>query len=136
MWLKFIKFNYLLPKMKLFVVWLVKFRSCSVSSRTSLFSLTMSKLQVLWKFLTHNAPIARLFIFMQSRIDRTTICHYISSFEKISIKSSKKSGLLATLVKFNQASNPHLPHQQNFVKTNAQYTPHKMLQSSVNLIAC
>jgi hypothetical protein len=49
----------------------------------------------------------------------TTICHSISSFDKISIKSSKKCDLLATLMKFNQASNSHLPRQQKFVKTNA-----------------
>ena len=39
----------------------------------------------------------------------TTICHYISSFDK-------NSDLLATLVKFNQASNLYLSRQQNFVK--------------------
>jgi len=52
----------------------------------------------------------------------STICHHISSFSKISIKSSKKSGLLATLVKFNQASNPHPPRQQNFVKKYSIHT--------------
>ncbi|ERJ29781.1 hypothetical protein [Campylobacter concisus] len=44
--------------------------------------------------------------------------------------------MLATLVKFNQASNSHLLRQQKFVKTNALYTSYKMLQSSINLIAC
>lgn len=98
------------------------------------------------KFFARNAFAANFFIAKQSRIDRTTreikqkypqdapwqklsilldeprhttICHYISSFDKISIKSSKKCDLLATLMKFDQTSNSHLPRQQKFVKTNA-----------------
>ena len=46
----------------------------------------------------------------------STICRYISSFSKIYTTSSKKGGMLATLVKFNQASNPYPPRQQKFVK--------------------
>jgi len=52
----------------------------------------------------------------------STICRRISSFSKISIKSSKKCGLLATLVKFSQASNPHPPRQQKFVKKHSIHT--------------
>ena len=142
MWLKFIKFNYLLPKM-CSVIRLRNSRSCSLFGRILSFSLTMSKLQVLWKFLSQNSFTANFFIAKQPHIDDTTpcnqakypqdapqqklsilllkprhstICHHISSFSKISIKSSKKCGLLATLVKFNQASNSHLPHQWKFVK--------------------
>ena len=119
------------------------FRFCSFSGRISLFSLTMPKLQVLWKFLSQNSFTANFFIAKQPHIDDTTpcnqakypqdaprqklsilllkprhstICRRISSFDKISIKCSKNSGLLAILVKFNQASDPHLPHQWKFVK--------------------
>ena len=52
----------------------------------------------------------------------STICRHISSFDKISIKCSKKCGMLATLVKFNQASDPHPPRQQKFVKKHSIHT--------------
>lgn len=62
-----------------------------------------------------DAPWQKLSILLDEPC-HTTICHYISSFDKISIKSSKNSDLLATLVKFSQASNSHPPRQQKFVK--------------------
>ena len=147
---------------KVLFICLWNFRFCSFSGRISLFSLTMSKLQALWEFLTHNAFAANFFIVKQAthrphhscnqakyqqdaprqklsilllKPRHFTICRHIGSFDKISIKSSKKSDLFATLVKFNQALNPHSSRQQKFVKTNALYTRHKMLQTSVNLLA-
>ena len=101
---------------------------------------------------THKAPVVKLLISKnrakypqdapQQKLSilllkprHSTICRRISSFSKIYTKSSKKSGMLATLVKFNQALNSHLPRQWKFVKTNALYTRHKMLQASVNLLA-
>ncbi|MBS6287296.1 MAG: hypothetical protein KH433_07910, partial [Campylobacter concisus] len=53
---------------------------------------------------------------------RSTIYRRISSFSKIYTKSSKKCGLLATLVKFNQASDPHLSRQQKCVKKHSIHT--------------
>ena len=62
-----------------------------------------------------NAPQQKLSILLH-KPRRSTICCHISSFSKISIKSSKNNDLLAILVKFNQASDPHLPRQRKFVK--------------------
>lgn len=148
MWLKFIKFNYLLPKIKFFVVWLVKFRSCSVGSRTSLFSLTTSKFKRYENFHSQCTYCKALYFYAvthrlhhsrnqikypqdasQQKLSilllkprRSTICHHISSFDKISIKSSKNNDLLAILVKFSQASDPHLSRQQKFVKKHSIHT--------------
>jgi len=45
--------------------------------------------------------------------------------------------MLATLVKFSQASDSYPPHQQKFVKKERSiYTAYSALQSSVNLLAC
>ena len=94
------------------------------------------------KFLARNALATNFFIFKQPHINKHTLvqpsksihgknfqicCTNLAtppfaavsaSFSKISIKCSKKSGMLATLVKFSQASDPHPPHQQKFVKMN------------------
>lgn len=146
MWLKFIKFNYLLPKMKLFVVWLVKIQDLLGWQQDFIIQPYYVEVTSAMKFFARNAFATNFFIAKQSRIDcttreikqkypqdapwqklsilldeprHTTICHYISSFDKISIKSSKKCDLLATLMKFSQTSNPHLSYQRKFVKTNA-----------------
>ena len=138
MWLKFIKFNYLLPKMKLFVVWLAKIQDLLGWQQDFIIQPYYVEVTSAMKFFARNAFATNFFIAKQSRIDCTTreikqkypqdapwqklsillhkprcstICRRISSFSKIYTKSSKKSGMLATLVKFNQASNSHLPRQ-------------------------
>ena len=132
---------------KVLFICLRNFKFCSLSGRISSFSFTMPKLQALWKIFQNHSQSACYKAFYrqaathrphyscnQAKISKdhprqklsilllkprhSTICCRISSFDKISIKSSKKSDLLATLVKFNQALNPHSPCQQNFVKTN------------------
>ena len=148
MWLKFIKFNYLLPKIKFFVVWLVKIQDLlgwqqdfiiqpyyvEVASAMKILKVARNASTTkasYYQVVTHrpyhscneakypqDAPRQKLSILLL-KPRRSTICRHISSFDKISIKSSKKCDLLATLMKFNQASNPHLPRQQKFVKTNA-----------------
>ena len=142
MWLKFIKFNYLLPKCALLSVWeilgfarfLVGFchlallcRSCKcyekfLISEISATKLLITKLPRIDSITLCNqakypqdAPQQKLSILLL-KPRHFTICRHIGSFDKISIKSSKDSDLLATLVKFNQASNLYLPHQQNFVE--------------------
>lgn len=143
MWLKFIKFNYLLPKIKFFVVWLVKIQDLlgwqqdfiiqpyyvEVASAMKISHSQCTCCKALYFYaVTHRLhhprnqakistdhPQQKLSILLL-KPRHFTICCRISSFDKISIKSSKKCDLLATLMKFNQASNPHLPRQQNFVK--------------------
>ena len=68
-----------------------------------------------------DAPRQKLSILLLKPC-RSTICHHISSFDKISIKSSKNNDLLAILVKFSQASDPHLSRQQKFVKKHSIHT--------------
>ena len=68
-----------------------------------------------------DAPQQKLSILLL-KPRRSTICHHISSFDKISIKSSKNNDLLAILVKFSQASDPHLSRQQKFVKKHSIHT--------------
>ena len=57
---------------KCFFICLRNFRFCSLSGRILSFSIIMSKLQALWKFLTHNAFAANFIITKQSRINCTT----------------------------------------------------------------
>ena len=144
MWLKFIKFNYLLPKSSAFLsAWeiLGLARFLAGFCHLALLCRSCKRYEKFFK-ITRKAPATKLFIAKQPRIDRTTraikqnihrmlhgknfqfYCTNLaappfptySSFSKIYTKSSKKCGLLATLVKFNQASDPHPPHQQKFVK--------------------
>ena len=134
---------------KVLFICLRNFRSCSFLGRILLFSFTMSKLQALWKFLVCDTSATKLLVAKPPRIDRTTrvikqninrmlhsknfqfYCSNLatppfasisSSFGKISTKCSKKGGMLATLVKFSQASNSHLSRQQNFVKKRSIHT--------------
>ncbi|WP_149722687.1 hypothetical protein [Campylobacter concisus] len=68
---------------------------------------------------------------------RSTICRHIGCFDKIYTKSSKNSDLLATLVKNLAKLQIYICHaSKNLSKKNALYTPHKILQASVNLPAC
>ena len=133
-----------MPKKVLFIC-LRNFRSCSLFGRILSFSLTMSKLQVLWKFLSQNSFTANFFIAKQPHIDHTTraikqninrMLHgksfqfYCSNLvappfavisdllAKFLLKDIKIAIYSPSWWKFNQASNPHPPRQQNFVKTN------------------
>ena len=142
MWLKFIKFNYLLPKSSAFlsaweILGLARFLAgfchlallCQSCKRYENFSLTMHLLQIssspsspcidrttrAIKQNIHRMLHGKNFQFYCTNLAAPPFPTY-SSFSKIYTKSSKKCGLLATLVKFNQASDPHPPHQQKFVK--------------------
>ena len=145
MWLKIIQFNYLLPKMKLFVVWLVKIQDLLGWQQDFIIQPYYVEVASAIKISRLRHTCYKASYHQASRIDRTTraieqnIHRMLHSknfqfyqpslatppfaavsalLTKFLLNALKKCDLLATLVKFSQASNPHLPRQQKFVKTN------------------